>query len=71
MSFLIKIYCFVRQHGDLRKQLMSLQHELEEAVNQRQAALNNSETAQQDCKRQAEIAAQVRLRPITKRFKII
>ncbi|CAL1544987.1 unnamed protein product [Lymnaea stagnalis] len=45
-------------HGDLRKQLSSLQHELEDALNQKQAAIANCEAAQEDLKRQADIASQ-------------
>ncbi|KAK6990642.1 nucleoprotein TPR [Biomphalaria glabrata] len=45
-------------HGDLRKQIASLQNELEEALSQKESAMSNCEAAQQELKQQAEIASQ-------------
>ncbi|KAH9490602.1 hypothetical protein Btru_033804, partial [Bulinus truncatus] len=45
-------------HGDLRKQLTTLQLELEETLSQKEAAITSCEAAQQDLRKQAEIASQ-------------
>ncbi|XP_059140232.1 nucleoprotein TPR-like isoform X2 [Physella acuta] len=45
-------------HGDLRNQLASLRHELEEALSHKQTALSNCEAAQEDLKNQADLASQ-------------
>ena len=39
--------------------MLNLQTELTEALSQRDAAVANSETAQEDCKQQADIASKV------------
>ncbi|XP_064604367.1 nucleoprotein TPR-like [Liolophura sinensis] len=45
-------------NADLRKQLASLQHELEEAVERRELAINVEQTCRADCQAQAKIAAE-------------
>ncbi|BFY99561.1 hypothetical protein BsWGS_02600 [Bradybaena similaris] len=45
-------------HGDLRKQLSSLQNELEEAVSQKNSAIAKCEAALSDCKKQADVASE-------------
>merc|ERR1719483_887871 len=44
-------------HGDLRKQVTTLQTQLEEAATQRDTAMHNSELAQTDLKEQAELSS--------------
>jgi cell division septum initiation protein DivIVA len=50
---------FVTQNGDLRKQLASLQQELEEAVFTRDSALAQEAASREECSQQVQMANEV------------
>jgi hypothetical protein len=47
-------------NNDLRKQLVSLRHELQEAVQMREAAVAQQSQAQQSLQQQVQLASEVR-----------
>lgn len=47
------------QNAELRKQLTTLQNELQESVQRQEAAIANEQTARRDCQDQAEVAEEV------------
>ena len=49
------------QNNDLRKQLASLRHELQEAIQMRETAVADQTKAQQALQKQVELAAEVRI----------
>ena len=49
------------QNNDLRKQLASLRHELQEAIQMRETAVADQTKAQQALQQQVELAAEVRI----------
>lgn len=50
---------FNLQNNELRKQLTSLRHELQETVQMREAAVANLEAAQKACQEQTKLASEV------------
>jgi len=58
LSCLIIPFC-PPQNNDLRKQLASLRHELQEALQTRESALAKQTAAQQALQKQVELAAEV------------
>ena len=51
--------CLLMQNNDLRKQLASLRHELQEAIQMRETAVADQTKAQQALQQQVELAAEV------------
>ena len=55
---MLALVCLM-QNNDLRKQLASLRHELQEAIQMRETAVADQTKAQQALQQQVELAAEV------------
>ena len=56
--YMLALVCLM-QNNDLRKQLASLRHELQEAIQMRETAVADQTKAQQALQQQVELAAEV------------
>lgn len=59
MYSMMYLFIFSTQNGDLRKQLATLQQELEDAVFTRDSALAQEAASREECSQQVQMASEV------------